>query len=157
MRWGDRSLEAEVIDGRGRKSLSLGEGKDDDFVIGNGARLHFACVEAGLAVRFSTGVAGTGSLKGDAAVSLGQLIERGLVKESGDTFTLTLGAGDSLTLQVGAQTIEVRQARGRVTRLRLDVMATLALVAGLALLGLWVASTLMQMEPLDLIPRELKK
>lgn len=157
MRWGDRSLEAEVVDGRGRKTLSLGEREEDDFVIGNGARLHFTWLETGLEVRFSTGIAGTGSLKGDAPVTLGQLVERGVVKEGPEGFFITLGAGDSLALQVGGQHIDVRQARGRVARLRIDALATVALIAGLALLGAWLVSTFKGMTPLNLIPKELRK
>jgi hypothetical protein len=157
MRWGDRSLEAEVVDGRGRKTLSLGEREEDDFVIGNGARLLFTWAERGLEVKFSTGVAGTGSLKGEAPVSLGQLIERGAVKEGPDGFTVTLAAGDSLALEVGGQHIDVRQTRGRVARLRVDALALVALIAGLGLLGAWVVSTLMGMTPLNLIPKEMKK
>ena len=157
MRWGDRSLEAEVVDGRGRKSLSLGEREEDDFVIGNGARVSFGWLETGLEVKFSTGVSGTGSLKGDAPVALGQLVERGLVKEVGDSYTLTLTAGDSLRLQVGAQSIDVKQAKGRILRLRMDLISMLALVTGLALLGLWIASTIASSEPLRLIPKENKR
>jgi hypothetical protein len=157
MRWGDRSLEAEVVDGRGRKTLSLGEREDDDFVIGNGARLHFTWQEGGLLVRFSTGVAGTGSLKGAAPVRLGQLIEHGVVKEGAEGFTVTLTGGDSLALEVGGQHIEVRQAKGRIARLRVDVLAMIALVTGLGLLGAWLVSTFMGMTPLNLIPKEMKK
>src|SRR5262245_53247842 len=124
MRWGDRSLEAEVVDGRGRKALSLGEKEEDDFVIGNGARLNFVWIESGLEVRFSTGVSGTGSLKGAEPVSLGQLVERGVVKEGPEGFSLTLSGDDSLALEVGGQHIDVRQARGRVARLRVDALAT---------------------------------
>lgn len=157
MRWGDRSLEAEVVDGRGRKTLSLGEREEDDFVIGNGARLHFTWTENGLEVRFSTGIAGTGSIKGAEPVSLGQLVERGVVKESSDGYFVTLAAGDSLALEIGGQHIEVRQTRGRVARLRIDALATVALIAGLALLGAWLVSTLAGMTPLNLIPKEMKK
>lgn len=153
MRWGDRSLEAEVVDGRVRKTLSLGDAETDDFVIAHGAKLAFDWREGRLGVRFSTGVAGTGSLEGGAPVTLGQLIERGAVKEGPDGFTLTLGAGDSLALQVAGQTIEVREARGRIARLRIDVFATLALVAALSLLALWVVTTMMSMSPLNLIPK----
>ncbi|MFT3714205.1 MAG: hypothetical protein QM817_41610 [Archangium sp.] len=157
MRWGDRSLEAEVVDGRGRKSLSLGEREEDDFVIGNGARLSFTWVANGLEVKFSTGVAGTGSLKGAEPLSLGQLIEKGAVKEGPDGFSLLLTAGDSLALEVGGQHIEVKQARGRIARLRIDSLALVALIAGLGLLGAWVVSTLMGMTPLNLIPKEMRK
>lgn len=153
MRWGDRSLEAEIIDGRGRKSLSLGDRDEDDLVLASGAKIHLALVDGGLAVRFSTGVAGTGTLAGRAALSLGQLIEAGTIKEGPEGFTLSLAAGDSLSLQVAGQTIEVRQARGRVARLGVDLFATIALVAILVLLTLWVVSTVMGMKPLNLMPK----
>jgi hypothetical protein len=153
MRWGDRALEAEVIDGRARTTLSLGDAETDDFVIAQGARLHFTWRDDGLEVRFSTGVAGTGALKGDAPVALGQLVERGVVKEGPEGFTLKLGAGDALALQVAGQTIEVREARGRIARLRVDVFATLGLVLALTLLVLWVISTFNSMSPLNLIPK----
>jgi hypothetical protein len=158
MRWGDRALEAEVVDGRGRRTLALGEREDDDFVIGNGARLHFTWVESGaLEVRFTTGVTGTGALGGAGPVPLGELVERGVVKEGPEGFSLTLGEGDSLALQVGGQQLDVRQAKGRIARLRVDALALIALVAGLALLGAWVTSTLMGMTPLNLLPKEMKK
>lgn len=153
MRWGDRSLEAEVVDGRRRKVLSLGERAEDDFVIGGGARLLFTWTETGLEVTFSTGVSGTASLQGDAPVPLGMLVERGLVKEAAGAFTFSLSGTDALTLQVSGQVIEVKQARGRIARLHIDVWATAALIAGLVLLGLWVASTILPMRGLNLIPR----
>lgn len=155
MNWGDRALEAEVVDGRGRKSLSLGERPEDDFVIGGGARLLFTWTETGLDVTFSTGVAGTASLKGDAPVPLGQLVERGVVKEAEApaSFRVTLSGTDALMLQVSGQSIEVRQARGRISRLKLDVWATMALIAGLVLLAMWVATTFMRMQGLNLMPK----
>lgn len=153
MRWGDRSLEAEVIDGRVRTTMSLGDAESDDFVIAHGARLRFEWRSGSLEVRFSTGITGTGALKGDAPVALGQLIERGVVKEGPDGFALTLGSGDSLALQVAGQTIEVREARGRIARLRVDVFATLGLVLALTLLAMWIVSTLKSMSPLNLIPK----
>jgi len=153
MSWGDRALEAEVVDGRTRKSLSLGDGAQDDFVIGSGAKLVFTWTETGLDVRFSTGVSGTASLKGDAPVPLGLLVERGLVKETAGQFTFSLSGTDALSLQVSGQVIEVRQARGRIARLNLDVWATAGLIAGLVLLGLWVATTILPISPLNLIPK----
>jgi hypothetical protein len=153
MRWGDRSLEAEVVDGRGRKSLSLGDGAEDDFVIGGGARLVFTWTDTGLDVSFSTGVTGTASIKGDAAVPLGVLIERGAVKEVAGSYTFSMSGTDALALQVSGQTIEVRQARGRISRLRIDVWATAALVLGLFLLALWIGSTILPMQGLNLIPK----
>ena len=156
MNWGDRALEAEVVDGRGRKTLSLGERPEDDFVIGGGARLHFTWTETGLDVSFSTGVGGTASLKGDAPVALGQLVERGVVKEADSAFTMSLSGTDALMLQVSGQHIEVRQARGRIARLRIDAWATAALVAGLLLLALWIGSTILPMQGLNLIPKQTK-
>lgn len=159
MNWGDRALEAEVVDGRGRKTLSLGERPEDDFVIGGGARLLFAWTEAGLDVTFSTGVAGTAALKGEAPTPLGQLVERGVVKEvakeaaDSSSFRVSLTGGDALMLQVSGQSIEVRQARGRIARLQIDVWATMALVTGLVLLVMWVASTVLRMQGLNLMPK----
>ncbi len=153
MNWGDRALEAEVVDGRGRKKLSLGEGPEDDFVIGGGAHLGFTWTEEGLDVNFSTGVSGTGSLKGDSPVALGQLVERGVVKEAADLFSVSLSGNDALTLQVSGQVIEVRRARGRIARLRLDLWATAALISVLVLLALWIGSTILPMQGLNLIPK----
>jgi hypothetical protein len=153
MTWGDRSLEAEVVDGRGRKSLSLGDRAEDDFVIGSGARLLFAWTEAGLDVTFSTGVAGTASLKGDAPVTLGVLVERGLIKESAGAYTFSMSGTDALALQVSGQVIEVKQARGRIARLRIDGWATAALITGLLLLGLWIGTTILPMQGLNLMPK----
>ncbi len=158
MRWGDRALEAEVIDGRGRKALALGERETDDFVIGDGARLDLTWLERGLEVKFSLGVAGTASLKGAEPVALGQLVERGVVKDlGGGGYVITLGANDSLALQVAGQHIDVRQAKARVARLSIDALATVALISALALLGAWIASTLMGMTPLNLMPKDPPK
>lgn len=153
MKWGDRALEAEVVDGRGRKALSLGDGPEDDFVIGSDARLKFVWTQAGLDVRFSTGVSGTASLKGDTPVPLGQLVERGVVKELGQDFYFSLSGDDALALQVGAQVVEVRRAPGRIARLSIDLLATLALVAVLVVLAAWIAATILPMQPLNLIPK----
>ena len=84
---------------------------------------------------------------------LGLLVERGLVKEQAGAFTFSLSGTDALTLQVSGQVIEVKQARGRIALLSIDVWATAALIAGLLLLGLWVASTILPAQPLRLIPK----
>lgn len=151
MKWGDRSLEAEVVDGRGRSTLSLGDTERDDFTIGGGAKLFFTWKEHGLDVTFSTGVAGTAKLGDQPATSLGELVERGVVKESAGQYQLSLGATDTMELQVADQTIAVNRARGRVARLGLDPWATLALVLALGLLAGWVGVTLMQMEAMNLL------
>lgn len=153
MNWGNSPLEAEVVDGRGRKTLSLGERAEDDFVIGGGARLHFNWTESGLDVTFSTGVGGTATLQGNAPVPLGVLVERGTVKETNGAYYVSISGADALTLQISGQVIEVRQARARVARLKLDLWATLALVAGLVLLALWIAVTILPMQGLNLIPK----
>ena len=153
MRWGDRSLEAEVVDGRGRTSLSLGDRPEDDFVIGGGGQVSFTWTEIGLEVSFSTGVSGTAAIKGEAPVPLGQLIEKGVAKESAGAFRFSLSGTDELTLQVSGQTIEVRQARGRIARLQIDGWATAALIVGLVLLALWVGSTILPMRGLNLMPK----
>lgn len=153
MNWGDNPLEAEVVDGRGRKTLSLGERAEDDFVIGGGARLHFDWTEAGLDVTFSTGVGGTASLKGGGPLPLGVLVERGAVKETNGVYSVSMSGSDALVLQISGQVIEVRQARGRVARLKLDPWATMALVAGLVLLALWIVITILPMQGLNLIPK----
>ncbi len=153
MKWGDRSLEAEVVDGQGRKSLSLGEREQDDFVIGSGATIQMAWHPQGLAVSFSTGVTGTASLQGQTPTSLSELVERGVAKESDGHFTIGLSGTDSLSLHVSGQVIDVKRARGRVARLRIDVLAITALVVGLLLLVLWLGSTILPMQPLNLIPK----
>lgn len=151
MRWGDRSLEAEVVDGRGRKTLALGDAETDDFVIGGGARLAFTWTEGGLDVDFSTGVAGTAKLGDQPAAPLGVLVERGVVKESAGRYRVSLSGNDALELQVSGQTIDVNRARGRVARLGLDPWATLALVLALGLLAAWVGITFVQMEAMNLL------
>ena len=34
MNWGDRALEAEIVDGRGRKTQSLGDGPEELLRVG---------------------------------------------------------------------------------------------------------------------------
>lgn len=156
MTWGDRNLEAEVIDGRRRKQLSLGDLDSDDFVIVAGSRMRFTWMPSGLQVQFSSGVSGTARLGGNEPVSLGELVERGLAQESGALFSIFLKSGDSLHLQVGGPTLEVRQAKGRVALLGADTMALAAMIAGFVLIALWLAATILPMQPLNLIPREMK-
>ena len=47
----------------------------------------------------------------------------------------------------------MKQARGRIARLQIDAWATLALVAGLLLLALWIVSTIGPMQGLNLMPK----
>lgn len=151
MRWGDRALEAEVIDGRGKKVISLGEQPEDTFVIAHGARMKLTWTSAGLDVEFSLGITGTVAIQGDAPTPLGVLVERGVIKELNGVYVLSVRPGDALELQVAGQTIEVRQAKGRIARLELDLVATIALVGGLALLLAWLVATLRGMTPLNLL------
>ncbi len=150
MRWGDRVLEADVVDSR-KPLLTLGERPEDAFVIANGARVSLKWVESGLAVEFSLGVAGTASLKGEPPVSLGALVERGVIVDKDGVYAFSLAGTDSLEFHVAGQIIDVRRARARVSRVSLDVLAAIALVTGLGLLAAWIAVTVGGMEPMNLL------
>lgn len=150
MRWGDRVLEADVIDAR-KPLLTLGENPDDAFVIAHGARVSLAWADGALLVEFSLGVSGTASLKGDAPVSLGALVERGVIAEREGRYAFTMSGHDSLEFHVAGQIIEVRRAKGRVARVSRDLMAVLALITGLGLLAAWIIATVGGMEPLNLL------
>ena len=153
MRWGDRSLEAEVVDAH-RKTLRFGDRDDDDLVLAHGARLELAWNDGALSVRFSTGVSGEGTLDGQASRSLGALIETGRIKEEAGTWVLTLRGDDSLSLQVGGPRILIRRAKARVVRVAVDPLAMAALVGALVLLLLWLFATFQGMTPLNLMPKE---
>ncbi|MEW5743411.1 MAG: hypothetical protein AB1938_31160 [Myxococcota bacterium] len=133
VRWGNRRLEASVLDGRGRRTLSLGDQKHDDVPLGHPGHVRFEWTETGLEVRFTDGVKGTLRQRGDAAVSLSDLVQKGVVKEVGTSWVLRLQGSDALVLTVGTLSIEARRGRGRFVRLPFDVRV-LALVA-LALLA----------------------
>lgn len=150
MRWGDRVLEADVIDAR-KPLVTLGERPDDAFVIANGARVSLAWDNGALKVEFSLGVSGTASLKGDAPVALGALVERGVISERDGAYTFSMAGHDALELQVAGQIIDVRRAKGRVNRVSMDLVATLALITGLGLLVAWIVATVGGMEPLNLL------
>lgn len=133
VRWGNRRLEASVLDGRGRRTLSLGDSKEDDVPLGHAGQVRFEWTEGGLEVRFTAGVRGTLKQQGDAPASLSSLVQKGVVKESDGAWTLRLDVRDELTLQVGTLTIEARRGRGRFRRLPFDagvlVMVALAVLA----------------------------
>ena len=150
MRWGDRVLEADVIDSR-KPVLTLGERPEDAFVIAHGARVSLKWNEGGLAVEFSLGVAGNASLKGEPPVSLGTLVERGVIVEREGVYTFALTGNESLEFHVAGQIIDVRRAKARVARVSLDVAAALALVIGLGLLVAWIVATVGGMEPMNLL------
>lgn len=151
MRWGDRALEAEVVDGRRKKFVSLGEQPEDTFVIAHGARMKFTWTPSGLDVEFSLGITGTLSMQGDAPVPLSALVTRGDIKERGDVYVFSVKPGDALEFHVAGQTLEVQQTRGRVALLEFDLMATLALVAALSLLAAWIFTTFKGMTALNLM------
>ncbi|MCU0699417.1 MAG: hypothetical protein MUC96_23170 [Myxococcaceae bacterium] len=136
LRWGSRRLTAEVLDGRGRTTLKLGDGPDDDIAIGSSARLELTWVPTGLEVRFSAGVEGEVSMRGDAARTFSELVRTGRVKEAADGFMLTLDAAEVLTVRIGTLIAEVRRARGRFPRLPID--ATALVFIALALLGVGI-------------------
>lgn len=151
MRWGDRALEAEVIDGRGKKAISLGERPEDTFVIAQGARIELAWTPAGLDVKFALGITGTVSLQGDQPKPLGQLVDRGVIKEVEGSYVFSVKPGDAIEFHVAGQTIDVRTAKGRIARLQLDLVATIFLVGGLALLVAWLIATFRGMTGLHLL------
>ncbi len=151
MRWGDRALEAEVLDGRGRKAMSLGSEDGDTFVIGGGARVTLQWAPTGAVVTFTTGFTGTATLHGDTAAPLSALITKGAITEAGDTYTLTLAPGDALELHTGDQVITVQQTKGRVARLSPDLIALLWLFGTLAALLAWIVTTFRGMTPLNLL------
>lgn len=151
MRWGDRALEAEVIDGRGKKFVSLGEKPEDTFVIAHGANMKFTWSDSGLDVEFSLGITGTVSLQGAAPTSVGQLIERGVIKEVNGVYVFSVKPGDAMEFHVAGQTIQVQQTKGRIARLELDLTATLFLFGGLALLVAWIIATFSGMTGLHLM------
>ena len=150
MRWGDRVLEADVVDAR-KPLVTLGENPDDAFVIAHGARISLAWDHGALQVGFSLGVSGTASLKGDSPVALGALVERGVITERAGVYAFTLSGEDSVEFHVAGQLVEVRRAKGRVARVSLDLVATLALITGLGLLIAWIVATVGGMEPLNLL------
>lgn len=150
MRWGDRVLEADVVDAN-KPRVTLGENPDDAFVIAHGARISLTWDNGALQVEFSLGVSGTASLKGDSPVALGALVERGAITERDGGFAFSMSGQDSLELQVAGQIIDVRRAKGRVSRVSLDLVATIALVTGLGLLAAWIIATVGGMEPLNLL------
>ena len=70
-------------------------------------------------------------------------------KETAETFSVTLNGNDALMLQVSGQSIEVRQARGRNARQKMDECATKALSTGLELLAVWIPTTIHPMQGLN--------
>ena len=114
-----------MLDEGGRRTLSLGDGRDDDVQLGQPVKVRFEWTPLGLVVRFTSGVRGTLAQRGDASVSLSELVQKGT---------------DDLRLTVGALTIDARRSRGRLVRLPFDarvlVLVTLALLA----VGLILAS-----------------
>lgn len=142
VRWGNRRLAAELLDGRGRHELSLGDSPDDDVTVGAPVRVRFTWSEQGLGVRFSAGVTGTVSLRGDHPVSLSSLVERGVVREEKQEWTLSMAGDDALVLRIGTLSVDVRRARSRFVRLPLDARALLMIVLALIAVAVVVASVL---------------
>ncbi len=150
MSWGDRALEAEVLDAR-NPHLSLGDAEHDTFVIAGGAQVKLSWRPEGVEVLFSLGISGQASLGGAPPANLSALVERGVIAEEGPHYRLRLARGDSLALEVAGQRIEVRPAKARVARLQLDLPSTLALVTALVLLAAWIVVSLRDMTPLNLL------
>lgn len=142
LRWGSRRLNAEVLDGRGRTTLRLGDGPEDDVAIGSAAKAQLTWTPTGLEVRFSTGVEGEVSFHGDGAKTFSELVASGRVKESPDGFVLTLATGEVLTMRIGTLIGEVRQARGRFPRLPLDAQALVFIALAVIAVGIMLASVM---------------
>jgi hypothetical protein len=119
LRWGNRSLGAELVDAH-RPRLTFGERPDDAHALGAPGRVELHWSPTTLEVRFTTGVTGQLRRRGDNPQSLGQLIDAGKVQEQAGQFTLTLTPGDSLQLGAGRLQLEVRPAREAITRFSLD-------------------------------------
>lgn len=146
VRWGTRSLSAEVLDPRGRTELSLGDQPGDDIATGHPARLRFTWREGQLEVRFSAGVLGTASLRGDAPATLSALVARGSIAEGPEGFTLTLAPGDHVELTVGRLKVDARQVQGRLPRLPIDTKALVVVVLALAALAVILGSVALPSE-----------
>jgi hypothetical protein len=142
LRWGSRRLTAEVLDGRGRTTLKLGDQPGDDIAIGSSARLELAWRESGLEVRFSPGVEGEVSTRGDAGKTFSELVQSGRVKESSEGFVLVLEESEALTVRIGTLIAEVRRARGRFPRLPLDTTALVFIALALIGVGIVLASVM---------------
>jgi hypothetical protein len=142
VRWGSRRLTAEVLDGRGRTTLRLGDAPGDDIAIGSSARLELTWLPNGLEVRFSAGVEGDVSPHGGAGRTFSELLTAGRVQEAGDGFLLHLDAGETLTVRIGTLIAEVRRARGRFRRLPLDASSLVFILLALLGVGIVLASVL---------------
>ncbi|GMU62461.1 MAG: hypothetical protein AMXMBFR34_42240 [Myxococcaceae bacterium] len=140
VRWGNRRLEASVLDGRGRRTLALGDQKHDDVQLGHPGHVRFEWTEAGLVVRFTAGVMGTLRQRGDAPVSLSDLVRKGVVKEDGTSWVLRLQGTDALALTVGTLSIETRRGRGRFVRLPFDARVLVLVVLAVLAVALVIAS-----------------
>jgi len=142
LRWGSRRLTAEVLDGRGRTTLKLGDGPEDDVAIGSTARAVLTWTPEGLELRFTPGVEGELSSPGDRAKTFSELMQEGRMKESPEGFTLVLRPDDAATLRIGTLIAEIQKARGRFPRLPIDGRALVFLLLALIAIGLMVASVM---------------
>lgn len=137
LRWGSRKLSAEVLDGRGRTSLKLGDRPGDDIAIGSSAHAELTWQLAGLEVRFSAGV--EGELDGK---TFSELVTAGRVVEADGQFRLVLRSGERLALRIGTLIAEVRQAQSRFSRLPFDARALVFVALALLAVSLIVASVM---------------
>jgi hypothetical protein len=142
LRWGSRRLNAEVLDGRGRTTLRLGDGPEDDVAIGSSARVVFDWRPDGLGVHVTPGVEGELSVRGDHPRTFSELSAAGRLDEVGGGFRLALAEGDELTLRIGTLIVEVRRARGRYPRLPIDARALVFIALALMAVGIMLASVM---------------
>jgi hypothetical protein len=142
LRWGSRRLTAEVLDGRGRTTLKLGDGPQDDVTIGSTARAVLTWTPDGLELNFTPGVEGELSSPGAQAKTFSELVREGRVNESPDGFSLVLKSDDAATLRIGTLIAEIQKARGRFPRLPIDGRSLVFLLLALIAIGFMVASVM---------------
>jgi hypothetical protein len=141
VRWGTRRLTAEVLDGRGRTTLRLGDGPGFDIALGAASTVYLEWQLTSLEVELSPGVAG--EIRTTQGVrTLSEAAKAGALRDVNGGFRLSLQANDVLMLRIGALTVEIRQARGRFVRLPLDARALILIALALGAVSLLVASML---------------
>lgn len=142
VRWGDRRLHAETLDGDGRRKLKLGKGEHTDVELGADVQAELEWTEVGLKVALSSGFTGKVALQGDRSVPLSSLVSRGRAREEGDSLVMLLDPRDAMTLHVGSLDVMVAAAKQPVRRLPFDLRVLSILALGLLAVGLIFASIL---------------
>lgn len=142
LRWGSRRLNAEILDGRGRTSLKLGDSPGDDIAVGSAARTELSWAEGTLSLQFSAGVEGELDRRTGLSRTFSELVQTGRIVERAGVFHLALEPGDVVTLRIGTLIAEIRGARGRFPRLPLDGRALVFIALALMAIGIMLASVM---------------